>query len=243
MLGSGHYSEEAQLLALPAHVIHSWLKIVSAHLLRCALPALQSVLVSGKPHLGTDRLVRILKAFRQHLGALGCEIRFGARVEDLLVGPGGKAAGVRLAGEQAGRASGHMRSFGGCQCAPLAASGHPPASAGWSGRGAVGAAVTACSLPFYYNPPLPVCPALATLTTCRWLHHRCIPCGPGSGALCPRPVPQPAAAPRADHTQALCHGFQARLDWVGRGDWPLVCRVLCCLPFAMDSGKAWDTVP
>ncbi len=32
-----------------------------------SLPWRQSVLVSGKPHLGTDRLVRILKAFRQGL--------------------------------------------------------------------------------------------------------------------------------------------------------------------------------
>ena len=89
----------------------------TVHLTRlhgCAARCLQSVLVSGKPHLGTDRLVRILKAFRQHLGALGCEIRFGARVEDLLVGPGGKAAGVRLAGGPAGGGPGicwHLRAF------------------------------------------------------------------------------------------------------------------------------------
>ena len=35
----------------------------------------QSVLVAGKPHLGTDRLVRILKAFRAHLIALGVHVR------------------------------------------------------------------------------------------------------------------------------------------------------------------------
>ena len=57
----------------------------------------QGILVSGKPHLGTDRLVRLLKAFRQHLVGLGAEVRFGARVEDLLL-EGGRVAGVRLAG-------------------------------------------------------------------------------------------------------------------------------------------------
>ncbi|KAI7842970.1 hypothetical protein COHA_003375 [Chlorella ohadii] len=97
----------------------------------------ESVLVSGKPHLGTDRLVRILKAFRQglalrhahyncaamaplpaalehrsctvamvhvqaqvsgteHLISLGCEVRFGTRVDDVLV-KGGRVAGVQLA--------------------------------------------------------------------------------------------------------------------------------------------------
>lgn len=54
------------------------------------LGAPEDILVSGKPHLGTDRLVRILRAFREHLVRLGVEIRFGARVEDLLL-EGGKA--------------------------------------------------------------------------------------------------------------------------------------------------------
>lgn len=61
-------------------------------------PRLQSVLVSGKPHLGTDRLVSIIRAFRAHLLALGVDVRFEARVAALLTGLGGRAAGVRLAG-------------------------------------------------------------------------------------------------------------------------------------------------
>ena len=36
-----------------------------------ALGAPQHILVEGKPHLGTDRLVRLLRAFRQHLQHLG----------------------------------------------------------------------------------------------------------------------------------------------------------------------------
>ncbi len=57
----------------------------------------QSVLVAGKPHLGTDRLVRILKAFRAHLLALGATIRFGAAAEGIIV-RGGAAVGVRMQG-------------------------------------------------------------------------------------------------------------------------------------------------
>jgi uncharacterized FAD-dependent dehydrogenase len=62
-----------------------------------ALGAPPHILISGKPHLGTDRLVRLLVAFRGRLAALGAEVSFGARVEGLLV-EGGRVAGVRLAG-------------------------------------------------------------------------------------------------------------------------------------------------
>ncbi|KAL1817736.1 hypothetical protein DCAR_0522212 [Daucus carota subsp. sativus] len=44
-----------------------------------------SILVDGKPHLGTDRLIPLLRNFRQHLQELGVSIRFGTRVDDLLV--------------------------------------------------------------------------------------------------------------------------------------------------------------
>ncbi|KAF5956763.1 hypothetical protein HYC85_003988, partial [Camellia sinensis] len=45
----------------------------------------KNILVDGKPHLGTDRLVPLLRNFRQHLQGLGVNIRFGTRVDDLLV--------------------------------------------------------------------------------------------------------------------------------------------------------------
>jgi uncharacterized FAD-dependent dehydrogenase len=60
------------------------------------LGAPDSVLVSGKPHLGTDRLVRILRAFRERLMALGAEVRFGARVAELTTA-GGRVTGVKMA--------------------------------------------------------------------------------------------------------------------------------------------------
>ncbi|KAE8705933.1 putative Serine-threonine protein kinase, plant-type [Hibiscus syriacus] len=48
----------------------------------------KSILVDGKPHLGTDRLVPLLRNFRQHLQSLGVEINFGMRVDDLLIQDG-----------------------------------------------------------------------------------------------------------------------------------------------------------
>ncbi|KAF5181460.1 FAD/NAD(P)-binding oxidoreductase family protein [Thalictrum thalictroides] len=44
-----------------------------------------NILVDGKPHLGTDRLIPLLRNFRQHLQGLGVTIKFGTRVDDLLV--------------------------------------------------------------------------------------------------------------------------------------------------------------
>jgi uncharacterized FAD-dependent dehydrogenase len=45
----------------------------------------EDILVNGKPHLGTDRLVVILKKMRAHLEDYGVEFRFGCRVEDVVV--------------------------------------------------------------------------------------------------------------------------------------------------------------
>lgn len=57
----------------------------------------QSILVDGKPHIGTDRLVRLLREFRAALGGLGVNVRFGSCVEELCV-QGGRITGVRLQG-------------------------------------------------------------------------------------------------------------------------------------------------
>lgn len=43
------------------------------------------ILVEGKPHLGTDRLVALCKAFRAQLTDEGCEVRFGAFVKDFVI--------------------------------------------------------------------------------------------------------------------------------------------------------------
>ncbi|GJN14405.1 hypothetical protein PR202_gb01228 [Eleusine coracana subsp. coracana] len=47
-----------------------------------------NILVDGKPHLGTDKLVPLLRSFRQHLTELGVTIRFNTRVDDLIVEDG-----------------------------------------------------------------------------------------------------------------------------------------------------------
>ena len=62
-----------------------------------AAGAPQSTLTSGKPHLGTDRLVRILANLRQSLLDAGGEVRFSARVVALTTSGGGTATGVTLA--------------------------------------------------------------------------------------------------------------------------------------------------
>ncbi|GKV42100.1 hypothetical protein SLEP1_g49542 [Rubroshorea leprosula] len=54
----------------------------------------KKILVDGKPHLGTDRLIPLLRNFRQHLQTLGVTIMFGKRVDDLLI-QDGCVVGVR----------------------------------------------------------------------------------------------------------------------------------------------------
>ena len=50
-----------------------------------AFGAPPEILVTGKPHLGTDRLVRILRNARGYLASRGVELRFGVTVERVLV--------------------------------------------------------------------------------------------------------------------------------------------------------------
>jgi hypothetical protein len=57
------------------------------------------ILTAGKPHIGTDRLVRILKRFRKALLAAGVDVRFGSRVDAFLLRQD-RVSGVRLAGGQ-----------------------------------------------------------------------------------------------------------------------------------------------
>ncbi|GHP09658.1 hypothetical protein PPROV_000839300 [Pycnococcus provasolii] len=55
----------------------------------------ERILTSGAPHLGTDNLVRLLRAFRAHLQSLGCSVEFDTKVDSLVV-EGGRCTGVRL---------------------------------------------------------------------------------------------------------------------------------------------------
>jgi len=49
-----------------------------------AFGAPPEILVTGKPHLGTDRLVRVLRNAREYLVSKGAEIRFGCTVDQIL---------------------------------------------------------------------------------------------------------------------------------------------------------------
>ncbi|CAL9227497.1 unnamed protein product [Arabidopsis halleri] len=54
-----------------------------------------NILVNGKPHLGTDKLVPLLRNFRHYLQSAGVTIKFGTRVDDLLV-EDSRVVGVRV---------------------------------------------------------------------------------------------------------------------------------------------------
>ncbi|MDO5298401.1 MAG: hypothetical protein Q4F18_03170 [Clostridia bacterium] len=44
----------------------------------------EDILISAKPHIGTDRLAGVVKAMREHIRSLGGEVRFGARLTGLI---------------------------------------------------------------------------------------------------------------------------------------------------------------
>ena len=55
------------------------------------------ILIKGKPHIGTDRLIAVLRSLRQEILELGGEIRFETRVQDILL-ENGVLRGLRTAG-------------------------------------------------------------------------------------------------------------------------------------------------
>ncbi len=55
------------------------------------------ILVDARPHIGTNRLPKVIGAMREHLEAAGVQFAFESRVEGFVGGPG-VVAGVRLAG-------------------------------------------------------------------------------------------------------------------------------------------------
>jgi uncharacterized protein len=66
---------------------------------RCGAP--EEILWSGKPHIGTFRLVTVVEGLRATIEALGGEYRFGARVDDLEIEEDAEGVrrirGIRLA--------------------------------------------------------------------------------------------------------------------------------------------------
>jgi uncharacterized protein len=56
------------------------------------------ILVDARPHIGSNRLPKVVTALREALAAVGTEVRFGARVTELVRDATGRAIGVRTAG-------------------------------------------------------------------------------------------------------------------------------------------------
>ena len=89
--GAGTYSDGK--LYTRAHKrgpIRDVLEILALH------GAPPSILVEARPHIGSNRLPKVVSAIRTRLSDCGVRFEFGARVVDLVV-RGGRAAGVRLA--------------------------------------------------------------------------------------------------------------------------------------------------
>ncbi len=57
------------------------------------------ILIEGKPHIGSDRLPNICMRMRQHIEAMGGEVRFGARVDDLVIDDQGRVLGLEVNGQ------------------------------------------------------------------------------------------------------------------------------------------------
>ena len=64
-----------------------------------AAGAPEDILYSYKPHIGTDRLRRVVAALRQELLELGCEIRFESQMVDLIP-EDGRLAALRVRGPE-----------------------------------------------------------------------------------------------------------------------------------------------
>jgi len=56
----------------------------------------EDILVDARPHIGSNKLPKVITALRERLESVGSEVRFGARVTELVVRDGA-AIGVRLA--------------------------------------------------------------------------------------------------------------------------------------------------
>ncbi len=88
--GAGTYTDGK----LYTRIKHPFLRWVLATFVRFGAKA--DILIHAHPHLGTDKLVRIVRNMRHELIRLGVDYRFETRVDDLIIRQGA-IAGVRLA--------------------------------------------------------------------------------------------------------------------------------------------------
>jgi len=64
-----------------------------AELVRAGAP--EDILIKARPHIGTDRLIKVVRTIREEIEALGGEVRFETMLEELLLSQG-RVCGVRL---------------------------------------------------------------------------------------------------------------------------------------------------
>lgn len=77
--GAGTYSDGK----LFTRIKHPFMRWVLASFVRFGAAA--DILVDTHPHIGTDKLIRIIRNMRQHLLGLGVDYRFETRVDDLII--------------------------------------------------------------------------------------------------------------------------------------------------------------
>ena len=87
--GAGAFSDGKLTCGLNSPHIRTVLKT----LCRCGAP--EEILISQRPHIGTDELRGVLKKARGKLISLGAEVRFGCRMTDLVL-KDGRVAAVRI---------------------------------------------------------------------------------------------------------------------------------------------------
>lgn len=68
--------------------------------------------INNRPHLGTDKLVRLMSNIHEHLESLGCELRYNTAIEDFVIDDGALTAlilrdGERIDASQVILATGH----------------------------------------------------------------------------------------------------------------------------------------
>jgi len=88
--GAGTYTDGK----LYTRIKHPYVRWVLSEFVRFG--ASEDILVDAHPHLGTDKLVRMVKKIREHLLGLGVDYRFGAKVSTIL-SKDGRVQGVALA--------------------------------------------------------------------------------------------------------------------------------------------------
>ncbi|MGK0189635.1 MAG: putative FAD-dependent dehydrogenase, partial [Verrucomicrobiales bacterium] len=62
-----------------------------------AAGAPDDILLKARPHIGTDRLIKVVRHLREEIIALGGEVHFESRVDEILLGADRKIRGIRLA--------------------------------------------------------------------------------------------------------------------------------------------------